>query len=90
MISHPDIKETKADYHRVESCASCKHYWGTLRAYVDGWCSMHAENGRMAAVNANGKCNDYEKECIHKWHADQDNDCNTCIKCGARQEIYTE
>ncbi len=29
-------------------------------------------------------------DCSHEWHADQDNDCNTCIKCGARQEIYTE
>ena len=28
--------------------------------------------------------------CSHEWHADQDNDCNTCVKCGARQEIYTE
>ena len=29
-----------------------------------------------------------DKTCIHEWHADQDNDCNTCVKCGARQEIY--
>ena len=28
--------------------------------------------------------------CSHEWHADQDNYCNTCVKCGARQEIYTE
>ena len=28
--------------------------------------------------------------CKHEWHADQDNDCNFCVKCGARQEIYTE
>ena len=30
------------------------------------------------------------EECTHEWHADQDNDCNFCVKCGARQEIYTE
>lgn len=28
--------------------------------------------------------------CAHEWHADLDNNCNVCIKCGARQEIYTE
>ena len=31
-----------------------------------------------------------EEKCAHEWHADQDNDCNFCVKCGARQEIYTE
>ena len=30
------------------------------------------------------------KRCTHEWHADQDNYCNRCVKCGARQEIYTE
>ena len=33
---------------------------------------------------------DFEEKCSHEWHADQDNDCNFCVKCGARQEIYTE
>ena len=28
--------------------------------------------------------------CDHEWHADQDNYCNFCVKCGARQEIYLE
>ena len=28
--------------------------------------------------------------CLHEWHADQDNQCNRCIKCDATQEIYTE
>ena len=31
-----------------------------------------------------------EENCAHEWHADQDNQCNFCVKCGARQEIYTE
>ena len=60
---HPDIEKAKCEYHILESCGNCIHYWSTPIPYVDGWCSMHADvNGYMAAVAANGKCMDYVKE----------------------------
>ena len=58
-----------------------------IKAYIES----RIVEAREACAEANKIAIEWrQSECAHEWHADQDNYCNFCVKCGATQEIYTE
>ena len=78
-------------YQHVE-CRGCGHkFQDTSGSIVKAGYGNSLYELEKPMVNQDGIPIEQEKEeCSHEWHADQDNDCNFCVKCGARQEIYTE